>query len=97
VFYRIAQEAFNNIAKHANASAVSVRLDCRPDRAELVIQDDGIGFDSASITSEGMGLGIMQERARNVGAQFEIQSQLHEGTRLRILWQESNHKEYKDE
>ena len=71
MFYRIAQEAFNNIAKHAEATAVQVQLDSRAGRTELVIQDDGIGFDLELAQTEGLGLGIMAERARNVGAQLD--------------------------
>jgi len=94
-FYRIAQEALNNIAKHADAAAVRVQLDCKAGAAELVIQDDGIGFDLESAT-EGLGLNIMQERARNLGAQFEVYSRIREGTRLRVSWQAPD-KENEDE
>jgi signal transduction histidine kinase len=89
-FYRVAQEALNNIAKHAEPTSVAVGLACRPGSAELVIQDNGVGFDIQSVTMDGLGLGIMQERARNIGAQLEIHSQIREGTRLRILWQDAN-------
>ncbi|MBN1665869.1 MAG: GAF domain-containing protein, partial [Anaerolineales bacterium] len=95
--YRITQEAFNNIAKHADAGQVGVKLDCNAEQVELVIQDDGNGFELEEGMTEGLGLGIMQERARNLGAQLEIYSQIHEGTRLRIIWQRANDKESKDE
>lgn len=87
MFYRVVQEAFNNIAKHADAGAVQVQLDSQAGKTELVIQDDGIGFDLESAKTEGLGLGIMAERARNVGAQLEIHSQIQSGTRLQITWQ----------
>jgi signal transduction histidine kinase len=86
-FYRIAQEAFNNIAKHAEPTQVNVELNCDPTRVELMIQDDGVGFDSFSSDHEGLGLKIMEERARNVGAKLEIHSQLHVGTTLQVYWQ----------
>jgi signal transduction histidine kinase len=86
--YRIAQEAFNNIAKHAEATQVMVRLECQPGRAELWLQDNGVGFDLYAPDHEGLGLGIMQERARNVAAQIEISSQPHQGASLRVVWQE---------
>jgi signal transduction histidine kinase len=86
-FYRIAQEAFNNIAKHSEASQVMVKLDCQPDRAELSIQDNGIGFDLQFSHHEGLGMGIMRERARAVGAHFDVYSQLQAGVRLRVSWQ----------
>lgn len=87
-FYRIAQEAFNNIAKHAEATQVMVRLECLPGRAELRLQDNGVGFDLHAPDHEGLGLGIMQERARSVAAQIEISSQPHQGASLRVVWQE---------
>jgi signal transduction histidine kinase len=85
-FYRIAQEAFNNIAKHAEAIRVGVTLMSDPAHVELTIQDDGVGFDPHFAEHEGLGLGIMQERARNVGARLEIASRLRSGTRLLLSW-----------
>ncbi|RIK13206.1 MAG: hypothetical protein DCC51_16405 [Anaerolineae bacterium] len=93
VFYRIAQEAFNNIVRHAEAGHVRVHLDCRPGEATLAIEDDGIGFDVQAHDHEGLGLGIMRERARSVGARLEIDSRLHHGTRLRLIWQTPNQEE----
>ncbi len=90
-FYRILQEAFNNIAKHADASHVSVVLNCEPARVELTIQDDGIGFDPLSSEHEGLGLGIMSERARNAGAALEINSRVHDGTVIRVCWEAPHH------
>jgi signal transduction histidine kinase len=94
MFYRIVQEAFNNITKHAEATTVQVHLDCQPGCAGLVIQDDGLGFDPAVAQTEGLGLGIMAERARNLGAQFTINSQIAQGTRLQVTWQDPDNKEY---
>ncbi len=85
--YRVAQEAFNNIAKHAEAAHVAVILKTRADSVQLTIRDDGSGFDVAAAASEGLGLGIMAERAQNVGAQLEIHSQIGVGTQLRVIWQ----------
>ena len=93
MFYRIVQEAFNNIAKHAEAETVSVQLDCQGDRAKIVIQDDGIGFDPEAAQKEGLGLGIMHERARSAGASLEITSHLNGGTCMQILWQSLNDQE----
>ncbi len=86
-FYRIAQEAFNNIAKHAEASQISVELHCEPKQTTLMIQDNGVGFEPSLSEHEGMGLKIMQERARNIGATLEIRSRAQAGVRLRIQWQ----------
>lgn len=85
--YRIAQEALNNIAKHAEAAQVKVELNCDPKQVELMIQDDGMGFDPLSSDHEGLGLKIMEERAHNVGAELEIHSRVHAGTTLQVYWQ----------
>lgn len=84
--YRIAQEALNNVVKHARASRASVNLRCAPDAVHLEIADDGQGFEPASTSPEAMGLRIMQERAAGVGATLELDSQPGEGTRLRVQW-----------
>lgn len=86
-FYRIAQEAFNNIARHAEAAQVRVRLDGEPGKMDLTIQDDGVGFDAQTLEHEGLGLGIMRERARSIGARLEVVSRPGRGTRLHLNWQ----------
>jgi signal transduction histidine kinase len=85
-FYRIAQEALNNVVKHARASQVDVGLHCTPnlDSITLTIQDDGRGFDPDDVSPEHMGLNIMRERAEAVGARLEIASQVGQGTRLTV-------------
>jgi two-component system sensor histidine kinase UhpB len=70
--YRIAQEALNNIAKHAAATNVSVLLEKRGDTVLLIIEDDGVGFDTskeAVLTGEDRGMGLigMKERAELIG------------------------------
>jgi signal transduction histidine kinase len=87
--YRIAQEALNNIAKHANATQVSVTLHCVDDATgviELCISDDGVGFDVAQTLPDNLGLRIMRERAESVGAALAINSQPQEGTRISVTW-----------
>lgn len=86
-FYRIAQEAFNNIARHAEAAQVRVRLDGEPGKMDLTIQDDGVGFDAQTLEHEGLGLGIMRERARSISARLEVVSRPGRGTRLHLNWQ----------
>jgi nitrate/nitrite-specific signal transduction histidine kinase len=86
--YRIAQEALNNVARHADAGRVDVRLVCRPGRAMLSISDDGRGFDVGAIPPGHLGVGIMQERAASIGATLEIASQPGAGTRVMVNWQE---------
>ena len=82
--YRIAQEALGNVAKHANAKRVQVRLE-RADRAvRLTVSDDGRGFDPAgSGESGGVGLANMRARVRALDGRLEIESQPGRGTTIR--------------
>lgn len=84
-FYRIAQEALNNIAKHSGATRATVRLICG-DALTLLVEDDGAGFDAAAGSSGQLGLGIMRERAESVGAQVSVESNPGQGTRVRVDW-----------
>jgi PAS domain S-box-containing protein len=87
--YRIAQEALNNIAKHARASQATVHLDCSPGHAELSIRDDGGGFDQEIVQPHHLGLKIMHERAQAVGATLKIESQSGQGTVIVVNWRAS--------
>jgi PAS domain S-box-containing protein len=84
--YRIAQEALNNIAKHARATRVSVSLIQRADQIELRVSDNGRGFDPAHVSPDRLGLSIMKERAGNIGANLEITSQIGGGTDVVAVW-----------
>ena len=84
--YRIAQEALNNVFKHANASKVLIAVVDRPDGLELSIEDDGRGFDPEVVSSDHLGLKIMNERSKEIGVQLEISSQSGAGTRVTALW-----------
>ena len=86
--YRIAQEALNNVAKHAEASQVDVCLKCKADRATLSIRDDGRGFNVDNIPPGHFGLGIMQERAASIGAVLEVDSEPGGGTEVRVIWKQ---------
>jgi signal transduction histidine kinase len=86
VIYRILQEAMNNIAKHSRANLVSISLlRKKDDRMELVIEDNGIGFDMESIR-KGLGLGSMRERAEFSVGSFDIESVRGKGTVIRASW-----------
>jgi nitrate/nitrite-specific signal transduction histidine kinase len=84
--YRIAQEALNNMVKHARASQAWMSLRCRPEGVTLCVSDDGCGFDPDCTPPNHLGLGIMHERAGAVGARLEIESQAGEGTRVKVVW-----------
>jgi chemotaxis family two-component system sensor kinase Cph1 len=81
-FYRIAQEALNNIVKHAAAGRVDVVLGATDTEVTLVIEDDGIGFEAAALPEQttGFGLAGIRERAALVGATLAIESSPGEGT-----------------
>jgi PAS domain S-box-containing protein len=84
--YRIAQESLNNVAKHAEASEVNVRLICDPEEVVLHIADDGYGFDPETIPPGHLGVGIMRERAQKIGATFQIDSKSGDGTIVIVTW-----------
>jgi signal transduction histidine kinase len=81
--YRIAQEALNNIVKHAHAKRVEVRLYEQAGWVRLEVQDDGAGFDPQRDYPGHMGLQSMRERAERLGGALEISSTLEQGTLLR--------------
>lgn len=95
-FYRIAQEALNNVVKHAQAMHVSVSLNENqvpggsngtPGRiVKLVIEDDGVGFYSGTIQSGHLGIGIMRERAAAIQADLVLESQPGHGTLVYLTW-----------
>ena len=84
--YRIAQETLNNIFKHAGASQVTISLKSTQDGIEMCIADNGRGFDPLGISSDHLGLRIMNERSKEIGAQLIIDSHLGVGTKVVTLW-----------
>jgi signal transduction histidine kinase len=86
--YRIAQEALNNVAKHAGASRVMVSLRHNQEAIELGLSDNGRGFDVDTVSAEHLGLGIMVERAEAVGATLKITSQVGQGTQVVVVWKD---------
>jgi two-component system nitrate/nitrite sensor histidine kinase NarX len=96
VFYRVAQEALNNIAKHSGARQVDVHLECQPGKLNLCIKDDGLGFEPDSLPLGHMGMAIMRERASSIGACLKIESRLGQGTTVELNWR-SGRKDGTDE
>jgi PAS domain S-box-containing protein len=80
--YRIAQEALNNVVKHARAHHVAVRLMTHGPRIVLTIEDDGAGFEPDSVGPSHWGLDIMRERAEAAGAKLHVESAAGAGTRV---------------
>jgi PAS domain S-box-containing protein len=82
MMYRLAQEALNNVAKHARADHVDVVLERGSGYVSLIVEDNGIGFDASGVETVGEGLGLigMRERAALVGADLQIESTPGVGT-----------------
>jgi two-component system nitrate/nitrite sensor histidine kinase NarX len=91
-FHRIAQESLNNIAKHAEASVVTIECRCDAERTKLCIEDDGRGFDPQAIPAGHLGIDIMRERAHNIGADIKIDSEIGRGTRVSVSWSAAGRK-----
>lgn len=96
-FYRVAQEALNNVLKHAGATRVAVSLVASPPadieepgawqgQLTLSIADDGQGFDGRSQEPDHLGLGIMRERAETIGGELKLESEPGRGTRVSLVW-----------
>ena len=86
---RICQEALNNVRRHANANECSINLNFRERSLELMIQDNGTGFDPEEMSgpdeSGGFGLISMRERTRLLGGDFELETARGSGTAIRAL------------
>src|SRR5262249_29769123 len=86
--FRIAQEAFNNVAKHARATRLTTLLAAEAQQLRLIITDNGRGIaligSGASQSHQGLGLLIMRERAEAIGGHFEIQSEPGKGTTVTV-------------
>lgn len=82
--YRILQESLNNVARHAEATEVRIAVNCHADQLCLTVADDGIGFDSDR-PCEHMGLRIMAERAKEIGAELAVCSSVGRGTTVTVV------------
>jgi nitrate/nitrite-specific signal transduction histidine kinase len=86
--YRIAQEALNNVVKHAQASRVVMILREGEGEVTLSIRDDGRGFASQDIPPGHLGLSTMGERAASIGAALTVESDPGQGTEVYVVWKE---------
>jgi signal transduction histidine kinase len=93
VFYRIAQEAMNNVAKYARATQIAIKFGGIKNGAELSVEDNGVGFDLNTVSSDHLGLTIMRERAAEIGASLAVDTLPGQGTVITARWlAESWHK-----
>ena len=90
IFY-IAIEALNNALKHSGADRIAIRITGRPNQAELVIEDNGSGFDTAMLgqaeggSGPGMGLNNIQERAAGIGGILTVTATPGQGTTVHLI------------
>ncbi|OGO18018.1 MAG: hypothetical protein A2Z15_08230 [Chloroflexi bacterium RBG_16_50_11] len=89
LLFRIAQEALNNIRKHAKASKVNIRLEGREKDIEMTVTDDGQGFEAPEriegmVSAGRLGLMGMHERARLLNGTFQIKTSPGKGTKLTV-------------
>ncbi|MET0164359.1 MAG: ATP-binding protein [Vicinamibacterales bacterium] len=88
--YRIIQEALNNVLMHAQARNVSLTLRDHRGQFELIIRDDGIGFDPVQVVAvaDGRGVGVasMRERAAATEGCFTLDAEVGRGTTIRVAW-----------
>lgn len=86
----VTREALNNIARHAAARRVSLRTGRSGGQYFVSIEDDGKGFDASQPEPSGhFGLQIMQARAAHIGGRVEVESERGRGTRLTLIWPET--------
>lgn len=90
VVYRIAQEAIENVIKHANASQIEMSMDEDENEFEMSIRDDGIGCEE-EIKADGFGILGMRERANLIGGELEIQLKKGEGCTVVFRLDRSNY------
>jgi two-component system, NarL family, sensor histidine kinase UhpB len=86
--FRIAQEALNNVAKHAHAKSVVIALECHGSEYVMSVVDDGMGFRASDERMDGprpkLGVVTMRERARAVGGRLSVEPRPSGGTRLMV-------------
>jgi len=84
--FRILQEILNNIIKHAFATQIKIKLDCRDNYLELTVEDNGAGFSTNEMTEKqnGMGLHNIRKRTELMGGEVNIQSEPGAGTFVKL-------------
>jgi signal transduction histidine kinase len=86
-FYRVAQEALNNVVAHAQANQVVLCLERDGANLRLLVQDDGVGFDEGTVDlRDKYGLLGMRERAEMIHARLTVHSQPARGTQIELLY-----------
>jgi len=85
--FRLVQESLNNVAKHAQAKRVWIRLSASSrDTLRMEVRDDGVGFDTHQPPGHGIGLQQMRDRAQAAGGEFVLRSQPGKGTTIQATF-----------
>ncbi len=85
ILFRILQEFFSNVIRHSRAKRLEVNITGNSDKLILSAKDDGIGFD-LNMKTESSGLQNMKNRAALLGAQYNLASQIGNGTELQLIY-----------
>jgi len=87
LLYRVVREALRNVAGHAHAQSIDVRVSVENGRVTLTVRDDGRGFDVAKLSNPPpghLGLRLLSDLAHDAGGQFHISSTVAGGTEVRL-------------
>lgn len=84
IIFRVVQELLNNISKHAAASEIRIELRKKPAYQEVIISDNGKGFDTKATSSGGIGLRNISDRVEIMGGNLTINSEISKGTTVNI-------------
>lgn len=99
VIFRVLQESFNNIAKHSGADRIQITLNKTDGNIQLMVEDNGVGFDpSTLLTSKetaGIGLQSIRERSRLSGGIFHVTTNPGIGTKISVSWPLEQHENLK--
>ncbi|MCX8061050.1 MAG: ATP-binding protein, partial [Anaerolineales bacterium] len=93
-FYRVAQSALDNAMRHARASEIHLSFQLKPQEVELIVGDNGVGFDPEIVLKSKdyptWGVKIMRERMLAIGGSLSIKSEKGDGTQVIAVWSLEN-------
>ncbi len=89
--YRLIMESLHNVVKHAQAKHCKVYLDPLPGEYQVMIEDDGVGFELSAVPHNRVGLSSMRERVAHLGGRLQIETAPGRGTRVLVNLPASNH------
>lgn len=84
LLFQIVRELLFNVAKHAGTKRADVALRGLDDRVEIIVSDDGKGFDAAAVQEKGFGLFSVRERVHLLGGRMQLASNPGQGTRVTL-------------